>query len=154
MTTGMSQGAPRVGVWLLKMAAIYLVIGLGLGIGMSVAHRFQLSPVHAHLNLLGWASLGLTGIVYCLFPKAGESRLGLWHFWLHNLGLPVMMAGLTLYLTGRPQFEPVVAIGSIITVSGLALFVANLFLNVRTGAQAASEAAASRTHKLRTAQGA
>jgi hypothetical protein len=45
---------------------------------------FILAPVHAHLLLLGWASLALAGIIYHLYPAAGTTRLARIHFWAHN----------------------------------------------------------------------
>lgn len=129
-----SLQASRTGVWLLKIAAVYLVIGIVMGLYMSITHQFQDRPVHVHVNLLGWASLGLAGMIYCFFSRAGNSRLGQVHFWLHNLGLPVMMLGLHFYLNGAAQWEPVIAAGSFITALGLVLFMANLFVNVRWSA--------------------
>ncbi len=38
---------------LLRIAAIYLIVGAGLGLYMGVAHNFALAPVHAHLLLAG-----------------------------------------------------------------------------------------------------
>ena len=49
---------------LLQMAAVYLIIGILLGIGMGISNNHILTPVHAHLNLLGWASMGLMGLLY------------------------------------------------------------------------------------------
>ena len=41
----------------IKMAALYLLVGVGLGIHMGKSHDFTLMPVHAHANLLGWATI-------------------------------------------------------------------------------------------------
>lgn len=123
-------GFSRNGVLLLKMAVVYLLIGLLLGLFMSISGQFVLRPVHTHVNLLGWATLGLTGMVYCLFPNLGANRLANWHVWLHNLGLPVMMLALAFYHLGYKEVEALLAIGSIATVAGLVLFAVNLFVNV------------------------
>lgn len=122
----------RNGVLLLKLAVLYLLIGLFIGLGMSISGQFHLGPVHAHVNLLGWATLALTGMIYCLFPQMATTRLANWHVWLHNLGLPVMMTGLTFYLLGNKAIEPVIAIGSLMTISGLFLFAINFYKNVFT----------------------
>ena len=37
-----------------KVAAVYFVIAIILGIIMGIVHDFTLTSVHAHLNLLGW----------------------------------------------------------------------------------------------------
>lgn len=121
MNTAHTQ-SPMLGVNLIKMAIVYLLLGLVLGIGMAASHQFELRPVHTHLNLLGWTTMALTGLVYCLFPHAAASRLAIGHFWLHSLGLPVMVAGLTAYSLGLTQFEPLIAAGSLLLTLGLLLF--------------------------------
>lgn len=54
-------------VWL-KVAVVYLVIGVGLGIAMGVSGNHTQFPTHAHINLLGWVSLALIGLIYRQFP--------------------------------------------------------------------------------------
>lgn len=120
-----------IGVRLLRMAVIYLLLGLLLGLGMAIAGQFQLRPVHTHINLLGWASLGLSGLIYCLFPHLGESALARWHAWLHNLGLPLMMGALAAYHLGHPESEALLAVGSLLTVTGLGLFAINVLKNIQ-----------------------
>lgn len=120
------------GVRFLKIAVLYFLIGILLGMYMSITHQFQFAPSHAHINLLGWTSLALVGIIYHLFPQAGEMRLAKWHFWLHNIGLPIMMVGLVLMESGMVQYEPVVAVGASATVIGIILFVINVWLNVKS----------------------
>ena len=61
---------------------------------MSIAHDYHLSPVHVHINLLGWVSLAVAGIIYTLYPQVATTKLAKIHFWLHNLSLPFMMLGL------------------------------------------------------------
>jgi hypothetical protein len=59
----------RLPLLFLASAALCLVIGVGMGIAMGVAHDFHLVPVHAHLNLLGWTSLALMGLSYRAYPE-------------------------------------------------------------------------------------
>ena len=44
----------RVDVYFLLLATVLLVCGAVLGIVMGAREDFQLTPVHAHLNLAGW----------------------------------------------------------------------------------------------------
>ena len=69
-----------------------MVAGLMLGLAMGISDNFSLSSVHAHILLLGWETMAITGIAYMLAPACSQSRLANLHFWGHNLGLPVMMA--------------------------------------------------------------
>ena len=111
---------------LLKIAAAYFMAGSMLGLGMGIAQNFAEMPVHAHLNLLGWASLGLISLFYRAHPALTQTYLAKMHFWLHNLGLPVAMAGLFIVLQGERRALPIVVIGSITVIVGIACFVANV----------------------------
>jgi cbb3-type cytochrome oxidase subunit 1 len=98
---------------------------------MGASQNFTLRPVHAHVNLLGWTTMALAGLIYSVFPKAGESRLARLHFWLLNLALPVMMGALTMLLLGHTAIAPVLAISEIIGALAILAFAANLFLNLK-----------------------
>ncbi|HUH93093.1 MAG TPA: cytochrome-c oxidase [Casimicrobiaceae bacterium] len=117
------------GLTFLKIAVVYLFVGVALGMG--IAQNFALVPVHAHLLLLGWASLALAGLVYHLYPAAATTRLARAHFWLHNLGLPAFMLTLGLYLLGREPLVPVVAGSAIVVLVGLGVFAVNVLVNAR-----------------------
>lgn len=118
------------GAKLIKIASIYFLIGVGFGMFMSIAHKFEFASAHAHINLLGWVSLALAGFVYHTFPKAAESMLGKIHFWLHNIGLPIMMIGLIILISGAGNTEPVIAVGGVLVTVAVILFVINVFKNV------------------------
>lgn len=116
----------------LKIAVVYLALGAALGLIMGITQKFALAPVHAHLLLLGWASLALAGIVYHLYPGAATTRLARLHFWLHNLGLPVFMVSLGLLLSGNEGALPFVATGATVVLAGLILFAVNVLINVKS----------------------
>jgi len=124
----------------LKIAVVYLVLGAILGLAMGIKQNFALVPVHAHLLLLGWASLALAGVVYHLYPAASETRLARLHFWLHNVGLPVFMAGLGFVLTGTEAIVPVAVVAAITVLLGLVLFAVNVLLNIKPVIRASSSA--------------
>jgi len=124
------------GIRLVKIAAVYLIFGSFMGLYMGIAERFTLHPVHAHLNLLGWASLALAGLIYVQFPEAAKTKLAQIHFWMHNVSLPVLMLALALLLTGHEAFGPVVGISASVMAAGLAVFVTNVLLNVSSGDRA------------------
>jgi hypothetical protein len=125
------------GLRFIKIAVVYLVVGASLGLAMGMAQKFTLAPVHAHIVLLGWASLALAGIVYHLYPTASETRLARIHFWLHNLGLPCFMAGLALTLLGNEGVVPFLAGSATVVLVGLFVFAANVLINIRPASNAA-----------------
>lgn len=134
MQTTHNPSAPafsRAGIVWLKLSVVYLVVGVSMGIAMGASQNFTLRPVHAHVNLLGWTTMALAGLIYSVFPKAGESRLARAHFWLMNLALPVMMVALGLVLFGRMAAVPVLGAAEIAGALGILAFAANLFVNLQ-----------------------
>ncbi|MFC7371634.1 cytochrome-c oxidase [Fictibacillus iocasae] len=123
------------GIKLIKWSVLYFVIGVGVGMYMSISHDFALKPVHAHVNLLGWTAMTLAGILYYLFPAAESSLLGKIHFWLHNIGLPVMMGALAAFVYGYEQAEPLIGIGATTMAAGVLLFAVNVWKNVKPSAK-------------------
>ncbi len=144
----------NIGIRMIRIAAAYLVIGVVMGIAMGVAGDFRLSSVHAHLLLLGWAAMSIAGIVYIVVPACGRTRLASLHFWTHNAGLPVMMAGLVMLVYGIRDAEKAIAGGSMLLLAAVAVFAINVFTNGRTGDPAAltSSPAGRSFHSLPTAE--
>ncbi|MDQ0877619.1 cbb3-type cytochrome oxidase subunit 1 [Paenibacillus sp. V4I3] len=120
------------GVRFLKMAVVYILVGISIGIYMGISLNFALTSVHAHTNLFGWATLALCGFTYLRFPKAAESPLAKWHFWLQGIGLPIMLITLTLMAHGyAPNWVTMLKrIGESVAGTGILIFAINVFTNV------------------------
>ncbi|HEX8167391.1 MAG TPA: hypothetical protein VF601_16605 [Beijerinckiaceae bacterium] len=114
----------RIDTFFVLTAAACLIGGVAMGIFMGVAHDFQLAPVHAHLNLLGWTSLALFGLVYRTWPSLSQSRIALAHFVLSAPSALVFPAGIYLSIA---HHNPALAIGaSLLWLAGAVAFFANL----------------------------
>jgi cbb3-type cytochrome oxidase subunit 1 len=61
---------PKIDVSFILLSVLCLIFGIVMGIVMGAAHDFQFTPVHAHLNLLGWVSLALFGLIYKAYPAS------------------------------------------------------------------------------------
>jgi drug/metabolite transporter superfamily protein YnfA len=105
--------------WFLRLAALYFVIGVALGLFMAASHDHSMHPVHAHLNLLGWVSLSLFGLFYRAFPAAAASKLGRAHFWIYVPAHAVQMVLLAMFYRGRSEIEP--ALGAVSMLVGVAI---------------------------------
>lgn len=125
--------APSATTWL-KLAVVYLIAGVALGIAMGATENFLMRPVHAHVNLLGWATLAIAGLIYAVYPTAAESRLAKIHFWMLNAALPVMVGALCLLLLGHPEVVPALAASEFLAAGGVIVFACNVFMNVKPGA--------------------
>jgi len=119
-----------VGKAYLKVATVYFTIGVLAGLIMGIIHDFRLTSVHAHVNLLGWVSMALFGIIYHFYPKAANSKLAKVQFWLHNIGVPVMLGGIAAQVFGVTAALPAAIIGSIAVVIGVILFMINVLTHV------------------------
>jgi hypothetical protein len=49
---------------LIRIASIYMLSSVVLGLYMGVTHSFTLITVHSHMALLGWATMALAGVIY------------------------------------------------------------------------------------------
>ncbi len=114
----------RYDLWFLVLAAACLVVGVLMGIAMGVVHDFRLSPVHGHLNLLGWTSLALFGLAYKAYPSLGASRLAGLHFALAAPSAVLFPVG--IYVSIAYQTPLVAIIASLLWLAGSLAFLAGL----------------------------
>ncbi|ALC91811.1 cytochrome c oxidase [Bacillus sp. FJAT-18017] len=120
----------RLGALFLKVASLYFLVGVVMGVGMEIAGDHRLMGAHAHINLVGWASMGLFGLIYVLFPKAGETLLAKLHFWLYNISMPLFMLGLSFLLLGNESLKFLLMIFPNVLVLSVLFFVINVLKNV------------------------
>lgn len=100
--------------WFLRLAVLYLIAGVGLGLYMAGSHDHSMRPVHAHLNLLGWVSLALFGLFYRAWPEAARTRWAFAHFWLYIPAHFVQMLLLAARFRGHAQVERPLALASML----------------------------------------
>jgi|SRR5580658_8555096 hypothetical protein len=104
----------------IALGALYLLLGTLLGIVMGIRQDFVLAPVHAHINLVGFAAHSVFGLVYRAWPKLNEGVLAAAQFWLFVIGAPLFMGGIALAIkTGN--IAGAVA-GSLLVCLGALLF--------------------------------
>lgn len=102
-------------------AALCALGGMIWGAIMGARQDFTLMPAHAHLNLVGWATLALMGGFYALSGRGG--RLGWLNFGLSVSAVLVMIPSLALMLgTANHALEPFVIAGSLLAILGMATF--------------------------------
>lgn len=75
----------------IKLSVLYLVFGICVGLFMSMTLQLNWGSAHAHVNLVGFATTAIFGVIYSIYPGAANNSLGKVHFWLHNLGVPVFL---------------------------------------------------------------
>ena len=107
--------------WFLRFGVLFAITGMCLGIYMAATHDHTLAPVHAHINLVGWVTMFLSGLFYTARPDC-EGKMSKVHFTLALLGLFILAPGLTGVLLGYPWGEPLAAAGSILTLAAILVF--------------------------------
>jgi hypothetical protein len=98
----------------------YLVAGMVLGIVMGMRQDFQLAPVHAHLNLVGFVSHSVFGLVHRAWPALRTGAIAAVQFWLFVVGTPLFVAGIAISILGGLIWLAVV--GSTLALVGALLF--------------------------------
>ena len=106
-------------------ASLYALAGMAFGIHMASSQDHSLASAHAHLNLIGWVTLGMSGLYYHNVPQAAEGRLAGLHFAMASLGLWMIVPGIVLALKGVT--EGLAIAGSLVTILAMGLFVFIVF---------------------------
>jgi cbb3-type cytochrome oxidase subunit 1 len=111
---------------------------------MGISNDFLLRPVHAHINLLGFAVLAIAAFVFYAFPDLARTRLATAWFWLYNIAMPVGLGALALTLNGHMWAEPALIVGQLLIWASGCLFAIMVLWNLRAerapGAVAAAKA--------------
>lgn len=112
----------RIDILYIVIGSLYLVIGMTLGIVMGARQDFQLAPVHAHINLVGFVAHCLFGIVHRAWPALRTTALASLQFWLFVGGTPIFLGGVAIALfTGHAALA---IIGAILVLLGALTFLA------------------------------
>jgi hypothetical protein len=105
-------------------AILFALAGMALGIWMGITgpEVFNYAPVHAHINLAGWATLFLFGLWYRGAPAAAATGLARAHFWIALVGAILLVIGIVGAVMPNATLDKVVIPGSILTVLSMAMF--------------------------------
>ena len=119
----------NVGKRFISIAIIYGLLGMGFGIWMGMTQSLASAPLHTHINLIGWASFAIFGLIYRAFPALAESKLAAAHFWVANLGAVTFIAGIVIVMPTGNMLP--VAVGALIMLISMIIFAVNFWQNAR-----------------------
>ncbi|MBD2749433.1 hypothetical protein IC232_22390 [Microvirga sp. BT688] len=105
-----------------RLAVLFVIAGMAMGIGMAMTQNHALMPAHAHLNLLGWVSLFLFGIYYERRPTLDTSRLAMIQVVLWSLGTVALTVAVSAIHLGYHAAEPIAALASLVVLAAMILF--------------------------------
>lgn len=120
----------RIDTYFLLLATIMLLFGVLVGMYMAMNKDFQLVPVHAHANLVGWVSLALFGLTYRAYPELKLSRLARVHFALSAAAAILMPYA--IYRAAILQSDGLAIVTSTTWLLAVLIFLAQLVRLVRT----------------------
>ncbi|MGG4220997.1 hypothetical protein ABEW32_22560 [Paenibacillus jamilae] len=115
----------------LKIAAVYFALGMLLSVIIGVSDDYSLSPIQSHIHLLGWTTLGIIGLIYVAFPALSATVLARIHFWIHNIGLPLLILGIIGKNHAIAEAEMWVVTGWVLLAASVMLFMVNVWDRLR-----------------------
>ena len=111
--------------WYFRIGMCWLLAGITVGLVMAASHDHSVFPAHAHMNLLGWVSMGVFAFFYRLWPAAAATKLARIQFWVYVPAHFVQMVSLFILLKGNEGVEPLVAASSFVVAAAIIMFVVN-----------------------------
>jgi cbb3-type cytochrome oxidase subunit 1 len=112
----------------LKASLAWLSAGVTVGLAMAARPAWTVyRPAHAHMVLLGFATMMIFGVAYHVIPRftghALHSRRAAGaHWWVSNAGLLLMAAGFTLRPHAAPAAPALLAAGGLLSAAGAYTF--------------------------------
>jgi len=118
-----------VALWFFATGTVAVTLGMLWGIQMSATGNHTLSGAHAHLNLVGWATMALVGLYYNATPAAAETMLARVHYAVSLAGLVILIPGIVQAL--RQTGETLAKIGSFLTLIAMLIFLVTVAMHAR-----------------------
>lgn len=118
-----------VALWFFATGTVAVTLGMIWGIQMSASSNHTLSGAHAHLNLVGWATMALIGLYYHVTPAAAEKALARVHYLVALAGLVILIPGIVQAL--RQTGETLAKIGSFLTLIAMLIFLVTVAMHAR-----------------------
>ena len=118
----------------IRSSLVWLGGGVLLGLSMAIAPMQAMAyrPAHVHANLLGFVSMMIFGVAYHVIPRFSGSplrsrRLALWHLWIANAGLTLLVAGWLLRPSLPQAGTLALRMGALTSATGAFLFIGNVW---------------------------
>ena len=113
---------PKLASLHLRMGVLFMLLGMAMGLQISIGEDRSIHVAHAHLNLLGFVGSMLFGLFYLAVPAAANDRQASPQFWLWSPGVALMVPGIALAELGRAEGAPLAAAGSFMVFVSMILF--------------------------------
>jgi len=99
-------------LWI-RASVVYFAFACTFGLVIGIAQKFELASVHAHLNLLGWVSMAIIGLLHAVVPALRTAKSDL-SFWVYQLVFPFFMVSMFGTLLHNPVAEIAIRIAALL----------------------------------------
>jgi hypothetical protein len=126
---------------LIRLGAIFGLLGAIIGSDMAGSGNYQIRPVHAHILVVGWLSIFVWGLFYRVF-KIKSTKLVTAHGWTAGIGAVGLTAGMWLHLVRPFEISDTFALifyivgGSILLISFVLFIIVTFMIEPVKGGQA------------------
>ncbi len=128
----------RISLAFFIVAPIYGLVGMTWGSVMGALGDHSTLIGHAHLNLLGWVSMGIMGAFYGLAGDRAPAPFAWANFGLSNLGVLSIVPAMVMLTTGHQNYVPLEIIGDLSSALGLLTFFVAVLITARRVAKTAA----------------
>ena len=115
------------------LGLVWVIAGMVFGIWLGASNHLNYANSHAHMNLLGFVTSVLFGLLHWAYPALAKSRLAIWQFAIYELGVALLVIGKILVDGGKQTLF--LEVGSLVTIAGALLMLVMFF---RSGRKAAT----------------
>ncbi|MFD0959968.1 hypothetical protein [Paenibacillus chungangensis] len=116
--------------WLMRMAAIYALIGALIGSDVAGRKEYTMVPGHGHILVVGWLTLFVYGLFYHVFQEIGMKRTAKLHVWTSIIGGGLMPLSMLAYYTNENTVTLITFISSAsVLLLAIILFVILMFFD-------------------------
>jgi hypothetical protein len=120
---------PRVSAAFFATGVLCIFAGGLIGMWMANGGNAAYTGIHVHLNLVGWATMGLCGTFYALTRETMSVRFAWINFAVLAAGILTFFPAYALFVSGdaNPMLLTVASGGNALTALGMLLFAISVF---------------------------
>ena len=119
----------RYDVTFITAGLLCVLAGMAFGIWMGIGGDFTYAPAHAHLNLVGWVTLSLYGLMHRAYPALRTAKLAPVQLVLAIVGAITVPFGIIQAIgAGDHSGPPILAIASSLLIILAALLFTIMFV--------------------------
>jgi len=118
--------------WLIRISAVYAVIGALIGSDLAGRQDYTMVPGHAHILVVGWLTLFAYGMFYYVFKEVSMKRTAKLQAWTSLIGGGLMPLSMLIYYKSENTLTLITFISSAsILLLAIILFLVLVFFDKR-----------------------